>query len=380
MTSSLFIGLMSGTSLDAVDCALVDLAHDKVCLVDFYVQEMPAGLRQQILELCSDAPSQIQLLGRTDVELGRLFAACVHRILKRNKLLPSDVAAIGSHGQTIWHQPPSRSRQNREAINFSLQIADPNTICELTGITTVADFRRKDMAAGGQGAPLVPAFHRAVFTSTSADRIIVNIGGISNITIIPRQSRAVMPAFDTGPGNVLLDSWISSCLGLNYDDGGLWGASGKIIPELLQLLLAEPYFSLPAPKSTGRELFNLRWLENKLADLAQDLAPEDIQATLLELTTTSISDAILELLPGGELIVCGGGARNKSIMQGLQHKLSGFSVMSSEAAGLPADSVEAVAFAWLAEKTLQRKAVDLSDITGSAHANILGGVYYSSQD
>tara|TARA_B110000305_G_scaffold92353_1_gene104205 strand:- start:2802 stop:3926 length:1125 start_codon:yes stop_codon:yes gene_type:complete len=373
MTSSIYIGLMSGTSMDAIDCALVDFSNSKPYQLDFINTEIPHDLREKLLHLCEDHDSQIPLLGEADVEFARQLALSVEHILELNGLKPSQIAAIGSHGQTIRHQP----QQDTSATPFTLQIGDPNTIAELTGITTVSDFRRRDLAAGGQGAPIVPAFHREIFSTAEQNRIIVNIGGMSNITLLGKIG--TISGYDTGPGNVLMDIWIQEHQGHPYDKAGKWAESGKVDDALLALMLEEPYFGLPSPKSTGRELFNKRWLEGKLAELKQQPSPQDIQASLLALTVQTISNAILNQWQEGEIIVCGGGASNHFLMKSLIRTLPEFDLMPSSALGVMEDSMEAVAFAWLALQTLLQRPVDFTQITGSAHPVIAGGVYYGGK-
>jgi len=373
MPSSIYIGLISGTSMDAVDCALVDFNGGKPTQLDFINTEIPDDLRQKLLYLCEDHTNQIPLLGETDVEFARLLALSVNQILEINGLKPSQIAAIGSHGQTIRHMP----HKNVSNYPFTIQIGDPNTIAELTNITTVADFRRRDLAAGGQGAPIVPAFHRMIFSSSENDRLIINIGGMANITVLKKTGE--ISGHDTGPGNVLMDLWVQQHLGHPYDKDGSWASSGKVDENLLSTLLDEPYFQLPPPKSTGRELFNLHWLNSKLAELNQAIAPENVQATLLALTMQTITDAIKKELGKGQIIVCGGGAYNSALMHELAQSLSSFEVMPSSRLGVMEDSMEAVAFAWLAKQTLSRQPVDFTDITGSAHPLIAGGVYFAGK-
>ncbi len=371
MLSSIYIGLISGTSMDAVDCALVDFNQGKPTQLDFINTEIPDDLRQNLLSLCEDHHGQIPLLGETDVEFARLLALSVNQILDINGLKPSQIAAIGSHGQTIRHLP----HQNVSNYPFTMQIGDPNTIAELTNITTVADFRRRDLAAGGQGAPIVPAFHRKIFSSAENDRVIINIGGMSNITVLKKSGE--ISGHDTGPGNVLMDLWIQQLLGHPYDKDGSWASSGIVNEELMAIMLDEPYFKLPPPKSTGRELFNQHWLNCKMTEVNQTIAPENVQASLLALTIETIKDAIKKQLNKGQIIVCGGGAYNSTLMQGLAGALPSFEVMPSSRLGVMEDSMEAVAFAWLAKQALAQQPVDFTDITGSAHPVIAGGVYFA---
>lgn len=370
MTSQLFIGMLSGTSMDAIDCALVDFGTDGPRVVDFICSEIPAELKHEVTILIANQGIDLRKLGTADVALGKLFAQAAQEILQRNNLAPSAIAAIGSHGQTIWHEPKANQHMER----FTLQIGDPNTITHLTGITTVADFRRRDMAAGGQGAPLVPALHKALFKSSSTSRVVLNLGGIANITILPAGE---IPSFgyDTGPANILLDSWIQHSRALAFDEDGAWARSGTVQPDLLQLLLNEPYFAMNHPKSTGRELFNLAWLMRKLDETAARYNDIDIQATLLEFTAETVSRSIQRHLQGSEVLACGGGVRNSALMERLQEKLATFKVGSTEAYGLHPDCVEAVAFAWFAQQTLAGRAVDFSPFTGASKPSIAGGIY-----
>lgn len=370
MSSKLYIGLMSGTSMDAVDCVLIDLS-EPINVIDFINVDIPATLKLDILDLCQEqGDNQIKKLGETDVELGKLFASTVISILEKNQIGSTQIQAIGSHGQTIRHQPPA---QNSNA--YTIQIADPNTIAALTGITTVADFRRKDMALSGQGAPLLPVFHQHIFKTTETDRVILNIGGIANITLL-RNGDAQTIGFDTGPGNILLDSWIQKNLNQPYDKDGEWGGTGESNSELLSFMLEDSYFSSPSPKSTGREYFNLFWIEQILTDYTKEVSPQDVQATLLELTAISIAQAIKGLIATGEIIVCGGGTKNTSLIQSLNTQLKSFKISSSDDYGIDSDALEAIAFAWFAHKTIHRKALDLTTITGSSKPHVMGGIYY----
>lgn len=370
MNSSLYIGLMSGTSIDGVDCALVDCAGASPHVVDYLTADIAADLKQRLLRLTANQINDLRDLGSTDIEVARLFAATTNTLLEKHKLAPSSIAAIGSHGQTIWHEPPQSAARHP----FTMQIGDPNTIAELTGITVVADFRRKDMAAGGQGAPLVPALHRELFSDPQIDRIVLNLGGIANITHLPRSGSRCL-GLDTGPASVLLDAWIQRHRGEDYDDAGAWAASGTCNAQLLDALLDEPYFRRPAPKSTGREFLNIAWLDRKLAQ-AGHVEAADVQATLMEFTAQTIRAEISKLVKEGEVIVCGGGARNTALLKRLQDVLPGLRVLTSTELGIHADCVEATAFAWLAKKTLNRETVDFSPFTGARHAVIAGGVYY----
>lgn len=370
MSSKLYIGLMSGTSMDALDCVLIDLS-ETINVIDFINVDIPKKLKKDILDLCQpDGVNQIKKLGETDIELGKFFASAVISILEKNQINSSQIQAIGSHGQTIRHQPPG---QNNQA--FTIQIADPNNIAALTGITTVADFRRKDMALGGQGAPLLPVFHQHLFNNNETDRVIVNIGGIANITLLRKDDSHII-GFDTGPGNVLLDAWVQKNLNQNFDKDGMWANSGISNPELLALMLEDSYFSSPSPKSTGREYFNSVWIEQLLADFAKDISPQDVQATLVDLTAISIARSIKDLIETGEVIICGGGTKNTKLIQSLATQLESFKVSTSNDYGIDSDALEAIAFAWFANKTLDRQALDLTSITGSSRPHVMGGIYY----
>lgn len=366
----LYIGLMSGTSADAIDAALVDLQSTPQ-LIAQHTLPLSAKIRQQIHALSLPDDNEIDRMGGLDIDLGRLFAQISLELLAKTSFSAAQITAIGSHGQTIRHRPP-RSPEG----TFTLQIGDPNLIAELTGITTVADFRRRDMAAGGQGAPLVPAFHRAIFHMQDRNRVIVNIGGMANITWLPAQGQIL--GFDTGPGNVLMDTWIAEHLGKTYDEDGAWAASGQVSLELLTDLLKTPYFKMKPPKSTGRESFNRAWLDESMRKFTSALAPADVQATLLELTAITIADNISTLSRiQKEVYVCGGGAYNIMLMQRLEALLSQDTVASTAVLGVDPQWIEAMAFAWLAQQTINHRPGNLCEVTGAKREVILGGVYYA---
>ena len=373
----LYAGLMSGTSVDGIDAALVDFSGFQASLITSHSHSLPDIIKSRINELCNPASQmqssnkydQIDLLGELHIQLGQLFAEALLTLIEKARVNKKDVIAVGSHGQTIRHRPNPQHP-------FSLQIADPNTIAERSGITTVADFRLRDMAAGGQGAPLVPAFHKAFFRSKEINRIILNIGGIANITLLDKNDSKEVLGFDTGPGNTLMDQWIKKNKGLNYDDKGTWAANGTVNEELLQALLSHPYLSQPTPKSTGREEFNLSWLESKLANFHTSDA-QDIQLTLLHFTAISISQAIKNSeIKSGEILICGGGAHNTLLMNCLSEQLPDFKISTTEAAGCPPDWVEAMAFAWLAKQSIHQLPGNLPDVTGAKNSAILGGIYF----
>ncbi|WP_424404976.1 anhydro-N-acetylmuramic acid kinase [Pasteurella sp. PK-2025] len=362
-----YIGVMSGTSLDGVDIALMEFSCEQPQLIhaDFY--PMPATLRQALSALCHSGETSLQTLGELDHRLGLLYSHCIQQFLQKYQLSPEQISAIGCHGQTVWHSPNSQ-------YPFTLQIGDANLIAAQTGITTVADFRRKDMAFGGQGAPLVPAFHQALFFKPHQATVVLNIGGISNIScLLP--NHAVM-GYDTGPGNTLLDAWIEKHQGKTYDKDAAWAKSGTVNNHLLADLLDDPYFSLPPPKSTGREYFNLAWLNKKL-EKHTALLPQDVQATLVELTAQSIADQLnrIETALARHLLVCGGGVKNTLLMTRLTHLLPQWQVQPTNEHGLDADYVEAAAFAWLAHQRLNNLPANLPSVTGAKSAVSLGAIY-----
>jgi len=356
---------MSGTSLDGIDAGLVDFTGGKTRLLGFHYQPYSAEFREQIHSI-SQAEQAIQLkdYGHLDSRLGELFGTTALALLEKANVPACEIRAIGSHGQTVYHAPDTN-------YGFSLQIGDPNRIAQITGITTVADFRRRDIAVGGQGAPLVPAFHQAVFADKAHHRVILNIGGIANITVL--NSDKVM-GFDTGPGNILLDLWYRQFNELAYDHNGDWAASGQADAALLTALKNDVYFQLPPPKSTGKEYFSLAWLHQKLQDIPS-LNPENIQATLCRLTADSIADAIRQYAPTvTQTLVCGGGVHNRLLMHLLQQNLN-TSVISTAVAGIDPDHVEACAFAWLARQTINNLSGNLCAVTGAKTNVILGGIY-----
>ncbi|RLV58874.1 anhydro-N-acetylmuramic acid kinase [Parashewanella curva] len=363
---SYFIGLMSGTSIDGVDAVLVDFTQEQYQVVATYTQPFPKHLFKGLQRLSQPGSDEVNRLGRLDRQVADVFAEAVNGLLEQNQIDSSQVVAIGSHGQTIRHMPNLEN-------SFSIQIGDPNTIAVKTGIDVIADFRRKDIALGGQGAPLVPAFHQQIFASKKIQRIILNIGGIANITYLPVDGSSVV-GFDTGPGNALMDSWIQQRLEQAYDNNGEWAASGTTDPTLLNHLLSHTYFSQPFPKSTGKELFSQAWLTQQLSEFIH-LPDEDIQSTLLDLTCMSISDQISKLSPTGELFVCGGGALNSEMMKRLKALQPNYRVTTTSELGLDPKWVEAVAFAWLAYRYTQGLSGNLPDVTGASRTAILGAMY-----
>ncbi|KAF0814988.1 Anhydro-N-acetylmuramic acid kinase [Andreprevotia sp. IGB-42] len=362
-TPRYFIGLMTGTSLDGVDATIVDFANTKPRLVAAHGHPLPDELRDALLRLQAPSDNELHLAQLVANKLADVYADAVVALLAKAGLQARDIVAIGNHGQTVRHRPD---------LGFTLQLGNHARLAELTGITVVSDFRSRDIAAGGQGAPLVPAFHQAIFGDTTRHRVIVNIGGIANLTDLP-QSGAVT-GFDTGPGNVLIDMWIQRHLGERFDAGGAWGASGTVIPDLLAWLLAEPYFGQPAPKSTGRDLFDIGWLEAQLT--GRNDSPADIQATLTALTADSIVSAIKQAgSTVADVYLCGGGAHNPLMMARIAAGLPGIRVATTEQLGVDPDWVEAYAFAWLAERCLARKPANLPAVTGASGLRVLGAIW-----
>jgi anhydro-N-acetylmuramic acid kinase len=385
---------MSGTSLDGIDAVLVDLSQPEPLQLAKYYLPFDDALKNALLALHLPSHNELhqaQIIGN---QLARLYAQSISPLLSQTGIAAIQVSAIGCHGQTIRHCP---------GHGYSLQIGNAALLAELTGITVVSDFRSRDIAAGGQGAPLVPAFHDHVLRHPDIHRVIVNIGGISNLTSLPPRAAtsdrlsqnsslpeevaAAIPApdahahrvmtatsgFDCGPGNLLMDTWCMQCLGKPYDDNGAWAASGKVLPALLEQMLAEPFFALPPPKSSGRDLFNIAWLQSKLQ--GNEVAA-NVQATLLELTCRSIALAIQNHCPGAkEIYLCGGGAHNQALLNRLGALLPDSSVKTTDALGVDGDYLEAIAFAWLAQQALHGKPANLPLVTGAKHPCILGAVY-----
>jgi anhydro-N-acetylmuramic acid kinase len=366
MSAALYIGLMSGTSMDGIDAALVRLDHDRIELLASHTHPWPPALLRDIRQAAQGGNARLDQLGQLDAAAGEQFAAAVIALLQASGASAGAVTAIGSHGQTLCHGPDS-------VPPYSLQIGDPNRIAELTGITTVADFRRRDIAAGGQGAPLVPAFHQAYLRSSTENRVVLNIGGIANITLLPAAPDRPVIGYDTGPGNCLMDRWIERHRQQPYDAGGNWAAEGQLQPNLLWQLLDDPYFRQPPPKSTGTEYFSLDWLQQQLPD---GIAPQDVQATLAGLTARSIADAIRLSQPDAErLLVCGGGVHNQRLSLLLDIELPGIAIESTAAHGMQPDWIEAMAFAWLAHQTLRGRPGNLPAATGAQGPRVLGGIY-----
>ena len=367
---TLFIGLMSGTSMDGIDAALVSFGDHECDVLSVCGVDYPAELRDALLTASRQPAScTVDKIGQLDQWVGECFRDAAIELLDRSNYNASTVAAIGSHGQTLRHQP-------RGARPFTLQIGDPNIIALGTGIRTVADFRRRDIASGGEGAPLAPAFHRWLFTDETKNRAVLNIGGIANVTLLPSSGKSVT-GFDTGPGNSLMDGWIRAHRGEAFDANGAWARSGKVNEPLLSAMLADPYFALPPPKSTGFEYFNGNWVRAKVGALNQGEIPvADVQSTLCELSARTIATSILTTAPDiAEVLICGGGVHNSDLVGRLRSYLSGVAVQSTEDYGLHPDWVEAAAFAWLAKRRLENKAGNIPEVTGASSAQVLGCVY-----
>ncbi|MBN1378237.1 MAG: anhydro-N-acetylmuramic acid kinase [Gammaproteobacteria bacterium] len=371
LNSTLYIGLMSGTSMDGVDAALVDFS-DRCKILSTTFVAYPANIRNSLHELVQpDGLCVLDDLGNLDQWLGHLFGQAAVELIEQSGHSANQIAAIGSHGQTIRHRPSNYSSGH---IPYTMQIGDPNVIAETTGITTVADFRRRDMAAGGQGAPLVPGFHAAVFGVAGEDRVIINIGGIANITVINADESIY--GFDIGPGNCLMDRWTQQSFKLPYDTDGQLAAEGTISSELLQCLLEDPYFNQPHPKSTGPEYFNLNWLGEHLMEL--NVSQTDVLRTLNQLTAVTIADVIKHHSPNSSIaFCCGGGVHNSTLMNAIKSELPDVNIDTTAKIGIDPDFVEAAAFAWLAKQTLAKKPGNTPQVTGAGKTVILGGVYFS---
>ena len=365
--SEIYIGLMSGTSLDGVDVAIVDFVDFPPRLLHSSTIPYTESIRQRLQSLCQSKTTTLDNLYGLDAELGELYAESVNQALELGTIDRTQIVAVGCHGQTIRHSPDA-SRP------FTAQIGDPNRIAALTGITTVADFRRKDIALGGQAAPLAPAFHRFLFHSDDENRLLINIGGIANITYLPANATQPILGFDTGPGNTLLNYWNEKHQQSPFDDAGAWARSGKTIDKLLQnMIAAEDYFHFDPPKSTGTEYFNSDWLTRFLSD---EFAANDVQATLVELTVTTIANALSALpYPPENCFVCGGGAHNQYLLERLTQKLPRCGVTTTQSLGLEPDFVEAVAFAWLARERINLRSGNIPEVTLARHSAILGGIY-----
>lgn len=359
--SALYIGLMSGTSLDGVDAVLADLARPRPQVVGHAHTAFPTALREELQALCSSGDDELHRSQVAAIELAHVYARLVRTLLNQTSVAATSIKAIGCHGQTVRHMP---------AHGYTVQLNAPAVLAEETGICVVSDFRARDLAAGGQGAPLVPAFHASLFGSTDRARAVLNLGGMANLTLL--ESARPVRGFDCGPANVLMDAWIAHRRGLDYDRDGAWAASGQVDAALLARLLAHPFFAAPPPKSCGREQFNLEWLLELLPGQIRD---EDVQATLAELTAHSVADALNTAgFRPDDVAVCGGGAFNTHLLQRLALHV-GCPVRSTADEGVPPEQVEALAFAWLAQRTLNREAGNLPEVTGARGLRVLGAVW-----
>ena len=356
-----YLGAITGTSVDGLDIALIRIDGGKLSLLAQDTLALPAKLRETLIDLGQAEGDRLDRLGAADTALGRFIGEAVKDFMQRHGLTAAQVHAIGSHGQTVRHRPQGEQR-------FSTQIGDPNIIAEVTGLTTVADFRRRDLAAGGEGAPLAPSFHAAILGDADELRVVLNIGGISNISVL----RQPLLGFDTGPGNALLDDWCRKHLGRSYDEDGAWAATGELDDQLLQTLMQDAYLARPPPKSTGKEHYNLKWLEKRLHPSRQ---PADVQRTLVEFTAASAVQAMQRWAPGaGRVIVCGGGRLNALLMRRLA-ELAEAPVEAIDQHGWDGDAVEAAAFAWLAHQRLTGAPANAPAVTGAQGPRVLGGVY-----
>ncbi|MCC5809285.1 MAG: anhydro-N-acetylmuramic acid kinase [Ectothiorhodospiraceae bacterium] len=366
LDDALYIGLISGTSMDGVDAALVRFNDNRPNLVKVLDYPYEAGIRRRLLAVGAATP--VAEIAELDAAVGETLANAVLSLLELAQTSPRDVTAIGSHGQTVWHAPAGRWAN-------SLQIGDPNRIAQRTGITTVADLRRRDMAAGGQGAPLAPAFHQAFFGGESS-AVVVNLGGIANISQLPGAAGGAITGFDTGPANVLMDLWAQHRFDRPYDDEGVLAHTGTVSAPWLEQLLREPYLAGKPPKSTGRELFNLEWLERHLALSGAPEDPHDVMATLCMLTARTVADAIARWADDGDAIyLCGGGAYNLTLIQQLQGLLPDKRIQTTEALGMEPGWVEAAGFAWLAREALAGRPGNEPGVTGADRKVVLGAVY-----
>ena len=374
MTSALFIGLMSGTSLDGLDAVLVEFApadRPDFMRVEAHVhQGFAPELVQELLSLNASGPDELHRAALASNALARVGATAIRTLLAQTGRLASDICCVGAHGQTVRHRPGEF-----DSTGYTIQLNNPALLAELTDIDVVADLRSRDVAAGGQGAPLVPAFHRAAFWRNGEELAVMNIGGISNLTAVRADGDTL--GFDCGPGNMLMDDWCRRHTGEPFDRDGRWGDSGQVIEPLLEVLMSEPYFRLPPPKSTGRDLFNRPWFESRLASMAGERQhPEDVQATLCEFTARSCSLAALDHAPHAcELLICGGGALNLALMDRLSQNMGKVQLRSTSSRGLPHDQVEACAFAWLARAFKKRLPGNVSTVTGAQGARVLGALY-----
>lgn len=364
--SDYYIGLLSGTSMDAIDAAIIDFEHATPKLITTYALPIPEEVKRKIRSLCFPGDNEINRLGQLDRELGKLFAKAALIVCEQGNIKPTQIKAIGSHGQTIRHMPHSDN-------GFTLQIADPNTIAAETKITTIADFRRKDIALGGQGAPLAPAFHKYLFRNETRDTFIINIGGIANLTYLPKDPTKEVIGLDTGPGNCLMDAWCQKYFNCNFDKNGEIAKQELLNEHLLDSLLKDDYFQRALPKSTGLEYFNLSWLTKH----TNALDKKPMLRTLVELSAKTIANDILKINPQASTIyLCGGGALNAFLIQRISHHAPQHQVKLTDDKGIPATWLEAMLFAWLAKQHAEKKPGSLPSVTGAKQQAVLGASYF----
>lgn len=366
----LYIGLMSGTSMDAIDAALVDFSDEKPKLLATDKSPLPDVLREELAQLYTSDLMSIVKFAELDQKIALISVKAIQKLLEKSQYSAKDILAIGSHGQTIFHFP------HLPNYPFTIQIGDPNIIAEKTGITTIADFRRRDTAAGGQGAPLSSAFHNSILRTKKEDTIVLNLGGIANITYLPADLKASVLGFDTGPANCLLDQWIRSHLKKWFDKEGAWAGSAAFDEDLLNQFLSDPYFQLKYPKSTGPEYFNFKWISAHLTRLNRHLTPAVVQATLCELVATSVAMAIKTFkTKRAVILLCGGGSKNTYLRKRIEKHCHQQPVLLTDDRGVSSDWLEAMAFAWIAKQTLAGLSSNLPEVTGAKNATILGGIY-----
>ena len=358
--SELYIGLMSGTSLDGVDIALCKINKNTCTLIESHEYPFPQDLQEEVLALITN-PTTLAQVGTLDIKLGNLFALSINTFVEQYKINTDEIVAIGLHGQTLWHAPDA-------LLPFSMQLGCPNVVSAQTGIKVVADFRSMDVANGGQGAPFAPAFHEFLFSHLKEKAAVINIGGMANITLLGKE----LKGWDTGVGNVLLDCWVKECKYFPYDQDGTFAKTGEVNEKLLESFLSDPYFKLSPPKSTGREYFNWKWLSKHMNEF-KDISQENVQRTLLELTARTITDSLKDT-DINLMIICGGGAKNTFLMQRLDELFAG-KVKSSDVLSISGNYMEAMAFAWFAYKRIHNEVVNLCSVTGAQKNSILGGIY-----
>ncbi|MCC2617445.1 anhydro-N-acetylmuramic acid kinase [Aestuariibacter halophilus] len=363
-----YLGVMSGTSMDGIDVALVCIEEGLTQLEGYATFPLPDSLVPLLHQLCTPGDNEINLMGNASRQLAYVYADACQQLLDQHGLTADDIRAIGCHGQTVRHHPEG-------AAPFTLQLGDPNTLAVLSGIDVIADFRRKDMALGGQGAPLVPALHQALFARQGEQRVVVNLGGIANLTWLPGDETLPVIGFDSGPANTLLDAWCRRCLGQPMDRDGQWAATGVVEEHLLGQMLTEPYLTAPYPKSTGRELFNPSWLDAHLHRYKRAVSDVNVQATLAQFTVETLCRAVEAVGTPRHMILCGGGVHNKDLLRRFALRIAPCKVSTSAQWGIEPDAIEAIAFAWLAWAFVHRKSGNIPSVTGAKRPAVLGGYY-----